>query len=319
MLEPSEEKAILMMRGAASTMEKHHQVQVLDEALEASVRLSHRYIPARQLPDKSVSLLDTACARVAISQSAVPASVDDCRKRIDALENELAIIGREKEVGVDTTEREVAANEKLTAEQAVLEKLDGRWNTEKELVSQILEIRSQLRSKTNKVEGTDSELEASADEEAETTSIESNEELEADTAEATIDREALLNKLKLLQDDLNERQGEDPLILSSVDETAVGSVVQDWTGIPVGRMVKNEIETVLNLPEISEETYHRPGSRPADGRPAHPDLPRQPRQPQQTHRRLHVCRYLRRRQDRDCTGPGPRPSTAANRTLSPST
>ena len=87
--EPSEEKAILMMRGMASTMEKHHQVQVLDEALEAAVKLSHRYIPARQLPDKSVSLLDTACARVAISQHAVPAEVDDCRRRIEALETEL--------------------------------------------------------------------------------------------------------------------------------------------------------------------------------------------------------------------------------------
>ena len=76
-------------------MEKHHRVQVLDEALEAAVRLSHRYIPARQLPDKAVSLLDTACARVAISQHAVPPEVEDCRRRIEALETELEIIGRE--------------------------------------------------------------------------------------------------------------------------------------------------------------------------------------------------------------------------------
>ena len=94
--EPSEHKAILMMRGVASTMEKHHQVQILDEALEAAVRLSHRYIPARQLPDKSVSLLDTACARTAISLHAVPAEVDDSRRRIEALETELAIIRRER-------------------------------------------------------------------------------------------------------------------------------------------------------------------------------------------------------------------------------
>ncbi|MEJ1296915.1 MAG: type VI secretion system ATPase TssH [Candidatus Sedimenticola sp. (ex Thyasira tokunagai)] len=255
-LEPSEEKAILMMRGAASTMENHHKVQVMDEALEASVKLSHRYIPARQLPDKSVSLLDTACARVAISQSAVPATVDDCRKRIDALDNEMEIIEREKEVGVDTDEREAAASKKLEAEHAQLEALEERWNTEKSLVSQILEIRSQLRDNTNKVEGTDSELEAAADEAAETTSVETSEGPEADAAveaETTVDRKELLSKLKLLQDDLDERQGEDPLILSSVDETAVGSVVQDWTGIPVGRMVKNEIETVLNLPEIMKK------------------------------------------------------------------
>src|SRR6202035_1945653 len=83
--EPSEDKAILMMRGVTSTMERHHKVQVLDEALDAAVRLSHRYIPARQLPDKSVSLLDTACARVAVSLHAMPAELDDCRNRIEAL------------------------------------------------------------------------------------------------------------------------------------------------------------------------------------------------------------------------------------------
>ena len=100
--EPSEEKAILMMRKMASVMEKHHKVQLLDEAIEASVRLSHRYIPARQLPDKSVSLLDTACARVAISQHAVPAEVEDSRQRIEDLKTELEIIAREEAVGVDT-------------------------------------------------------------------------------------------------------------------------------------------------------------------------------------------------------------------------
>jgi ATP-dependent Clp protease ATP-binding subunit ClpA len=85
--EPSEEKTMLMMRGMASTMEQHHRVQILDEALEAAVKLSHRYIPARQLPDKAVSLLDTASARVAISLHAVPAAVEDCRRRIEGLED----------------------------------------------------------------------------------------------------------------------------------------------------------------------------------------------------------------------------------------
>src|SRR6266446_1318178 len=113
--EPSEAKALLMMRGVASTLEAHHRVQVLDEALEASVKLSHRYIPARQLPDKSVSLLDTACARVAISQHAVPPEVDDTRKRIDGLKTELEIIGRETAVGVDTAEREKLARSRLEA------------------------------------------------------------------------------------------------------------------------------------------------------------------------------------------------------------
>src|SRR6266850_3978770 len=111
--EPSEDKAILMVRGVASILEKHHRVQVLDEALEASVRLSHRYIPGRQLPDKAVSLLDTACARVAISQHGVPAELEDCRRTIEGLQTELEIIGREETVGINANERRKAAEEKL--------------------------------------------------------------------------------------------------------------------------------------------------------------------------------------------------------------
>jgi type VI secretion system protein VasG len=122
--EPSEEKAILMLRGVASTMEKHHKVQILDEALEAAVKLSHRYIPARQLPDKAVSLLDTACARVSISQHAVPASVDDCRQRIAALETELEIIGREKAIGIDVAKRATEAQSTLSSERERLAILD---------------------------------------------------------------------------------------------------------------------------------------------------------------------------------------------------
>ena len=124
--EPDEPKAILMMRGVASTMEKHHQVQILDEALEAAVKLSHRYIPARQLPDKSVSLLDTACARVAVSLHATPAELDDSRKCIEALETELGIIGREKAIGVDIGKREADTTALLTAEKARLAELDTR-------------------------------------------------------------------------------------------------------------------------------------------------------------------------------------------------
>jgi len=132
--EPSEEKAILMMRGMASTLESHHHVQVLDEALESAVKLSHRYIPARQLPDKSISLLDTACARVAISQSASPAEVEDARRRITSLETELEIIGREKIIGMDVGKRESEATEKLETEQARHGELEQRWAAEKELV-----------------------------------------------------------------------------------------------------------------------------------------------------------------------------------------
>src|SRR5262245_54094650 len=156
--EPSEEKAILMMRGVATTMEKHHRAQILDEALEGAVRLSHRYIPARQLPDKCVSLLDTASARVAISQHAVPAEVDDSRKRIVALETELAIIERERAVGFDIKSRADDANEKLKAEKVNLEKLEAAWKKEKDLVDKILDIRGKLRGGAGKVEGTGSTL-----------------------------------------------------------------------------------------------------------------------------------------------------------------
>ncbi|MCD2452499.1 type VI secretion system ATPase TssH [Methylicorpusculum oleiharenae] len=238
--EPSEEKAILMMRGVASVMEKHHKVQVLDEALEASVRLSHRYIPARQLPDKSVSLLDTASARVAISQHAVPAEVDDCRKRINALNTELEIIAREKAVGIDIKDRETLASEHLASETERLTVLEQRWSTERDLVKNILDIRSQLRALTGKVEGTESELEKAADDAAGTT---------ADP----VSREQLLAELKALQAKLHELQGESPLILPSVDAQAVASVVGDWTGIPVGRMVKNEIETIIHLADNIEQ------------------------------------------------------------------
>ncbi|NIF81448.1 type VI secretion system ATPase TssH [Paraburkholderia sp. Cy-641] len=250
--EPDETKAILMMRGVTSTMEQHHKVQVLDEALEAAVRLSHRYIPARQLPDKSVSLLDTACARVAVSQHATPASVDDSRKRIGALETELAIIGRENAVGVDTRERQAAAAEKLAAEQARLATLDARWQAEKELVTRILDLRAQLRGETGKVEGAaqagaanEAEREANhaADHEANRSAAETG--ASGDTAA----REARLAELRELQAQLAQHQGEDPLILPTVDQQAVASVVQDWTGIPVGRMVRNEIENVLKLAE----------------------------------------------------------------------
>ena len=242
-LEPSEEKAILMMRGIANVMEKHHKVQLLDEALEASVRLSHRYIPARQLPDKSVSLLDTACARVAISQHAVPAEVEDCRRRIEALDTELEIINREQAVGVDTEKRESKASELLEVEKKRLEELNERWTAEKDLVEQLLELRAKLRGLIGKVEGTDSDLEKTADEVSEAGNI----------TEPDADRDAQLKQLKELQAKLHELQGEHPLILSSVDEQAIGSVVQDWTGIPVGRMVRNEIETILNLADLIEQ------------------------------------------------------------------
>jgi type VI secretion system protein VasG len=251
--EPTEEKAILMMRGVASTMERHHRVQVLDEALEAAVRLSHRYIPARQLPDKSVSLLDTACARVAISQSAMPPEVEDSKRRIEALENELEIIGRETAVGIDTAERKTNVDEKLAAEKTRLGELDVRWKAEKDLVDQILELRRKLRGEVGKVEGTTSKLEQAADAAAKETKIEAAPAAPVATQLDEAEREKLLSSLKELQAKLHTQQGERALVLPTVDHQAVAAVVEDWTGIPVGRMVANEIEAVLKLADTIEK------------------------------------------------------------------
>jgi type VI secretion system protein VasG len=245
--EPGEEKAILMVRGVASVLEKHHRVQVLDEALEAAVRLSHRYIPARQLPDKAVSLLDTACARVAISQHAVPPQLEDCRRSIEALETELDIIGREEAVGVDASSRRLSAEEKLAGAQSRRGVLETRWQEEKGIVDRILEIRARLRKGSTQVEGTGSALEQAARAQQVAGGV-AVAEAPPDTL-GPDERRQLLDELAGLQQKLALLQGDAPLILPSVDEQAVASVVQDWTGVPVGRMVKNEIETVLNLAE----------------------------------------------------------------------
>jgi type VI secretion system protein VasG len=235
--EPSEEKTILMMRGVASTLEAHHRVQVLDEALEAAVRLSHRYIPARQLPVKAVSLMDTACARVAVSQHATPPEVEDRQRRIETLNTELEIIEREAAIGIDVGTRRKDVEEKLAATQSGLAELEQRWKSEQELVTRLLGLRARLREGRAPVEGTSSELEQKAQKalKDEKPTLKSGE------------REKLLAELKELQAQLAAMQGDAPLVLPTADEQAVAAVVQDWTGIPVGRMVKNEIESVLKL------------------------------------------------------------------------
>ena len=234
--EPGIPKAILMMRGIASMLEKHHKVQVLDEAIEASVTLSARYIPARQLPDKSVSLLDTACARVAVSQHAVPAEVDDSQRRIEALTTELEIIDRDETAGYEVTERREAVGAAKAAEEDRLSGLTATWDAEKALVAEIIDLRAQLRAGGSEVEGTDSREGEQA-----------NEEAGASEGDTSFDRDAVMAELKAKNAELDELQGDSPLIMPIVDHQAVASVVGDWTGIPVGRMVKDEIETILSL------------------------------------------------------------------------
>jgi len=231
--EPDETKAIIMLRGVASVLEKHHRVQLLDEAIEAAVRLSHRYIPARQLPDKAVSLLDTACARVAVSQHATPAEVEDCQRRLEALRTELDIISREETIGLDVVKRRGTVEAAIDADEAELAKLQARWDQEKALTDELLKIRAQLREQGAAVDAPDA---AAAPAPA-----------EGETATASPSREELLVLLRDVQARIAEVQGESPLILPSVDEQAVASVVADWTGIPVGRMVKNEVQAILQL------------------------------------------------------------------------
>ncbi len=204
--EPEEDKALVMMRGMASTLEAHHGVPILDEALQAAVTLSHRYIPARQLPDKAVSLLDTACARVAISQSAVPAELDDCRSRISALEVEQEIIAREKAGGWDIGRPGERHPRQAGRREDAARRRWRRAGRSRRTWSR--------RSATSVAAG-------------------------AGQSEG--------DKLKALEHELHQIQGEAPLIFPTVDKQAVAAVVGDWTGIPVGRMVKDEIQSVLKL------------------------------------------------------------------------
>ncbi len=228
-----------MLRGTASVLEKHHRVQLLDEALEAAVKLSKRYIPDRQLPDKAVSLLDTSCARVAVSQHAVPPEVEDSRRRIDGLEQELGIIARENAVGIDTGKREGEAKEELAEEKKRLGELETRWTSEKALVDRILVIRRELRG--------DDIVKDAKSAAAKAPSAEASEGASTKEPLEPAKREALLTELKGLDAELVQLQAEKPLIFPTVDAQSVAAVVADWTGIPTGRMVKNEIETVLRL------------------------------------------------------------------------
>ncbi len=217
--EPAEEKALIMLRGLASRLESHHQVLLLDEAIDAAVRLSHRYIPARQLPDKAVALLDTACARVAVSQHAQPPAVEDTRRRIEHLEIERDITVREQQVGAGEAGRIERIDSDLAQAREHLAKLEQDWQAEQALAARLFELRAILRD-----EKTDDAL-----------------------------REQTLAELRDVQQQLEAQQGEAPLIFPSVDANAVAAVVADWTGIPVGRMVKDEANSVLQLSDSLEK------------------------------------------------------------------
>ncbi|XVJ58009.1 MAG: type VI secretion system ATPase TssH [Tepidisphaera sp.] len=234
--EPDEKKAILMMRGVTGMFEKHHRVHILDEALESAVKLSYRYIPARQLPDKSVSLIDTAAARVAVSQHAVPAELDDCIKRIESLEVEQSIIEKEAVIGLEHGERKAEIDAELVKERQRRADLDERWKKEKALVQSIIAAQKKLK-------GEDA-LQAAGQ-------LAPGAEKAAPLTDA--ERATLVAELAKLKGELTTLQGESPLILPNVDAQAIAAVVADWTGVPVGKMVKDEMQSVMKLADTLSE------------------------------------------------------------------
>ncbi|HEY3899542.1 MAG TPA: type VI secretion system ATPase TssH [Chthoniobacter sp.] len=242
--EPDEDKAVLMIRGLAPVLEKHHRVLVLDEALESAARLSHRYIPSRQLPDKAVSLIDTACARVAISQHATPPQVEDVKRQIEALQTELEILNREMSTGSAHEERVAEITKKLAEGKTRLDELSQHWTKEKEIVGKIIDLKAKLHAAS---------AEAAKEKKDGEPAPAANAPAANSPAAPPVDRVALLAELRTLESELATLQGESPLVFPKVDEQAVASVIADWTGIPVGRMVKNEIQALLSLADTLEK------------------------------------------------------------------
>ena len=267
--EPDEDKAIGMMRGLLGKMEEHHNVRILDEAIVESVKLSARYITGRQLPDKSVSVLDTACAKVAIGQGATPASVEDATRRIQHLSSEIDSLEREQVTGAAHDERLDDLKAKRSTTEEELAKLNEQWTKEKDLTTQIRNIRMKLEmSRLDSKPATNGAATAeTADASAETaetpndtTPADASSESGDGTAAATApengkpqDTEFLKAELRRMTAELKELQGENPLMQPVVNGQTVAEVISGWTGIPIGKMVADEIHAVLNLDKTMGE------------------------------------------------------------------
>ncbi|MDE3149254.1 MAG: type VI secretion system ATPase TssH [Acidobacteriota bacterium] len=218
--EPTEVQCDTMLRGIVPSLEKHHDLRILHEAVTATVRLSHRYLAGRQLPDKAVSVLDTACARLSLGQNTIPPPIEDSSRRIDDLKVQKQILEREATVGEDHVERLAAIEEQLAAEEASLAKLKTQWEQEVELVRQIRAMREALESGADAVKA---------------------------EGDGRLPEKPTLEALRALEERLAAVQGQNPLIHVCVDERIVGEVISAWTGIPLGKMVKDEIAIVLDL------------------------------------------------------------------------
>ncbi|HTN11310.1 MAG TPA: type VI secretion system ATPase TssH, partial [Acetobacteraceae bacterium] len=239
--EPSEPLAIAMVRGIVSTLEKHHGIRILDEAVEAAVKLSARFIPSRQLPDKAVSLIDTACARVAMSQAAMPAPLEDRVRRIALIDTELAILDREIAAGADHGAKKGELLEERHTADEDRKALEIRWDEEKGLAKEIADLRAAI-------EAPDQPAPAPAESNGDAATA-APAPASAAAAPEAIDRDALRAKLAEATGKLHALQGETPLVFPVVDAQAVAEIVESWTGVPAGRMQSDEIKTVLNLRE----------------------------------------------------------------------
>lgn len=217
--EPAEATAIAMVRALTHTLEKHHRVTLLDEAIVDAVKLSSRYISGRHLPDKAISLIDTSCARIRLSQSTTPPAIEYLIRQRDQASLSKEILEREVRIGMDHNEKLESLVASIDSLSDKLAKLNNQWEQEKQLVSRIQELATQLQGDRK-----------DDDKEFPTTDID----------QKTIEFARLRKQLKDLQ-------GESPLVHPFVDEQAIAETVSSWTGIPVGRMVSDEIRTVLNL------------------------------------------------------------------------
>jgi len=222
--EPDTGNAIAMLRSVAPMMEQHHDVVLLDEAVEAAVKLSQRYVPARQLPDKAVSLLDTACARVAVSQHAVPAQVEDRRRRVELLEVEREIAAREQAGQYRDDDRVAQIDELLIEACAARDEAQAKWECEKTALTRVKAARDALAAMVTPAPSPEGEEPVPA-----------------------ADQAALKAELDFALAAMKQAQADAPMVFGVADADAVASVVGDWTGIPVGRMVKNEIASVLTI------------------------------------------------------------------------
>ena len=256
--EPIETQCAVMLRGIIPALEKHHKVRILDEGLVAAVMFSHRYLAGRQLPDKAVSVLDTACARLALGQSATPPAIEDATRQLDDLEVQQRILERESALGADHAERlEQIAKQRVEVE-ARLKTLQERWTKEHELVSKIRELRAQVEAAVSgdghgavstakpAPEGAAPASPTAAAKPAAGVAAPAPAAAATEPAPAR-DPEALRAELAKLDAELAALQGETPMMRVAVDAQIVSEVISAWTGIPVGKMLKDEISTVLTL------------------------------------------------------------------------